>query len=710
MDEREILTRFKAGTLERGRAVRLLAGLKAVPGPAPEPVLSTAPDTMAPAVSDTTVPAASGTASPVTPEAHDRVPSQVPGPVRPRAQTPVPESVPVPVPAPVSPADPSAALPQGLPQARRTDGAMADVGDRFAVVGIAGRYPLAPDLRAYWQNLREGRDTSSGAPLGRPGASPLGAGQCGHFLDGAADFDADFFGLTDRRARLIDPQERLFLETVWEALEDAGCTGTRLDALTGPGGAPRGLGVFVGVSAADYSLVAAEAWARGGREMPDSGHWSVAGRLSGLLGSSGPAQVVDTAESSALVAVHLAVGALRRGECAAAVAGGVELLLHPSRGRQGAGEGVGAVVLKPLARALSDGDHVHAVVRSTSAGTGSWTGPTGLRETRGTTARRVGDAGAVTGLAALTAAVLQLRYGVLAPARGEDTATPWPRPRDAQGHELPRTAVAEVTGATGPFDAYAVLEEFVPARRPGDGSGTGIGTSTGRSEAGRVDGAGAISEAGATCEDKGRDGAGRDELILLSAPTPGHLAATAARLADWLASDNGRSGDTTTGDERVALVDVAHALRVGREARACRIALLARDLPQLVDSLREFIRSGVAAGGAEGASGTSSVDVGVGVGGVRYADLRTGGTDPLGLGDVPETGDYLGALWRAGRVEQLTRLWLSGLDIDWAALESGPDAGPEAGRALVPLPPSAFLRRSLWLGDQEGTEEKGASG
>ncbi|MFF4083748.1 beta-ketoacyl synthase N-terminal-like domain-containing protein [Streptomyces sp. NPDC001777] len=688
MDEREILTRFKAGTLERDRAVRLLAGLKAVPGPAPEPATLGAPGPVTSKIPDG-----------VTPEAHDRVPSPDPGAVRPWARTPVQGRVPAPVPAPLSPADPSAALPQGLPQARRTDAAM-DVEDRFAVVGIAGRYPLAPDLRAYWQNLREGRDTSSGAPLGRPGASPLSAGQRGHFLDGAADFDADFFGLTDRRARLIDPQERLFLETVWEALEDAGCTGTRLDTLTGPGGAPRGLGVFVGVSAADYSLVAAEAWARGGREMPDSGHWSVAGRLSGLLGLSGPAQAVDTAESSALVAVHLAVGALRRGECAAAVAGGVELLLHPSRGRQGAGEGVGAVVLKPLARALSDGDHVHAVVRSTSAGTGSWTGSAGLRETRGTTARRVGDAGAVTGIAALTAAVLQLRYGVLAPARGEDTATPWPRPRDAQGHELPRTAVAEVTGATGPFDAYAVLEEFVPARPPGDGPGIG----TGRNGAGRADGTDGTGTTGEAGEDSGSGGAGRGELILLSAPTPGHLAATATRLADWLASDNGRSGDTTTGDERVALVDVARALRVGREARACRIALLARDLPQLVDSLREFVRSGVDVGGAEGASGVRGA--GVGVGGVRYADLRTGGTDPLGLGDVPETGDYLGALWRAGRVEQLTRLWLSGLDIDWAALESGPDAG----QPLVPLPPSAFLRRSLWLWDQEGTEEKGASG
>ncbi|MGW2180967.1 beta-ketoacyl synthase N-terminal-like domain-containing protein [Streptomyces sp. NPDC001732] len=666
MDEREILTRFKAGTLERGQAVRLLAGLEAASGPAPEPVLPRAPGA-------------------VTPEAHDRVPSPGPGPVRPRAGTAVSSSAPSRVPA------------QGLPQVRRA-GRAVDVEDRFAVVGIAGRYPLAPDLRAYWQNLREGRDTSSGAPLCRPGASLLSAGQRGHFLDGVADFDADFFGLTDRRARLIDPQERLFLETVWEALEDAGCTGTRLDALTGPGGAPRGLGVFAGVSAADYALVAAEAWARGGREMPESGHWSVAGRLSGLLGLSGPAQAVDTAESSALVAVHLAVGALRRGECAAAVAGGVELLLHPSRGRQGVGEGVGAVVLKPLARALADGDHVHAVVRSTSAGTGSGTGAPGLRETRETTACRVGDAGAVTGLAALTAAVLQLRYGVLAPARGEDTATPWPRPRDAQGHELPRTAVVEMTGGGGPFDAYAVLEEFVPARHPGAGSV-------------RADRGTRADETDATDEDRERggtgDAAGRDELILLSAPTPGHLAATATRLADWLASDNGRSGDTTTGDERVALVDVARALRAGREARPCRIALLARDIPQLVGSLREFVRNDMGGTDGEGAHGAGDRSSGVhSTAGVRYADLRTGGTDPLGLGDVPETHDYLGALWRAGRVEQLTRLWLSGLAIDWAALESGTGVGG----ALVPLPPSAFLRRPLWLGGQEGTEEKGAPG
>ncbi|MFJ8398764.1 polyketide synthase [Streptomyces sp. NPDC094144] len=634
MDEREILIRFKAGTLERGHAVQLLAGLEAAPGPAPRPALSPAAD-----------------------------PAPSPGPGPGTAQ-----------PRPETPSALSAQLPSGAPHSAD----VPDTDDRFAVVGISGRYPLAPDLRAYWQNVREGRDTSSAAPLTRPGGSLLGAGQRGHFLDGAADFDAEFFGLTPRRASLIDPQDRLFLETAWEALEDAGCTGTRLDSLTGPGGAPRGLGVFVGVSTADYALVAAEAWARGGREMPESGHWSLAGRLSGLLGLSGPAQAVDTAESSALVAVHLAVGALRRGECAAAVAGGVELLLHPSRGRQGAGEGVGAVVLKPLARALSDGDHVHAVVRSTSMGADDRTGTPGLRETRETTACRVGHAGAVTGLAALTAAVLQLRHGTLAPAGGRDTATSWPRPRDASGRELPRVAVVEVAGAGGPFDARAVLEEFVPDRHPQSGH-----------------------------DEAWDDTVERDELILLSAPTPGHLAANAARLADWLASDNAGSGNTTTGDERVALADVARALRAGRAARPCRLALLARDIPQLVCLLRGFVGRSADAGEAGDDVHDSRGHRGcVPDGGVRYVDLRTGGSDALGLGEVPETRDFLGALWRGGRTEQLTRLWLSGLDVDWAALESRP--GP--GGALVPMPPSAFLRRPLWIGPEVAAEETGRDG
>lgn len=570
MDEREILTRFKAGTLERAEATRLLAGATA------------------------------------------RTPATAPAPQeQPHTAPPGTDGPPV------------------------TDG-------RYAVVGLAGRYPLADDPHAFWENLRKGRDTARGAPSGRPGKSVLAPGQRGHFLDGVAEFDAEFFGLTPREGALLDPQERLLLETAWEALEDAGCTGARLDALTGPGGVPRAVGVFVGVSSADYALLAAEAWGRGRREMPRSGHGSLPGRLAALLGLSGPGQAVDTGACSALTAVHLAVESLARGECAAAVAGGVELLLHASRAGDGAGEGVGAVVLKRLDRALRDGDRVHAVVRDTWSGFRRTAPQHGtaddgtrgaggfrLRETRDTLVRRVGDAGAALGIAGLTAAALQAGHGVIAPATEGEEPVPWQRARDDQGRQVPRGATVEVDDGQG-LAAGAVVEEFpgVPATAPADADGG-------------------------------------DQLVLLSAPTRAHLVADAARLADWLQA----RGEDPDG---AVLAEAARHLRTGRAALPCRIAVLAADVPELVAALERFAETGTTGGN------------------LRHADLRNG-ADPLGLGEAPETRDYLAALWRSGRIEQLVRLWLSGVDADWAALE-----GPAATRGAVP-PPSAFLRRTLWL-------------
>ncbi|KPI10235.1 Beta-ketoacyl synthase, partial [Actinobacteria bacterium OV450] len=239
----------------------------------------------------------------------------------------------------------------------------ASVVGAVAVVGLAGRYPGAPDLGAFWRQARGGHGGASAPPAGRPGDEP------GHYLERVQDFDPEFFGIDAHEAALMDPQERLFLETAWEALEDAGCTGGRLDALTAADGTPRSVGVFTGAGTGDYALLAAASWRRERpRPMPDGGQWSLPNRLSSLLGLTGPSQCVDTAESSVLVALHQAVAALHRGECAAALVGGVRLLLHPSGRRPGAGEGVGALLLKPLARALADGDDVHCLVRGSAVG------------------------------------------------------------------------------------------------------------------------------------------------------------------------------------------------------------------------------------------------------------------------------------------------------------------------------------------------------
>ncbi|MFG3172852.1 beta-ketoacyl synthase N-terminal-like domain-containing protein [Streptomyces sp. NPDC048200] len=754
MDEREVLTRFKAGRLERAQAVRILTALMSTgtprhPGPqqplpghgAHRPAGPGAGITQSPPAGLARNAAPAGEATPGQARSATPAPVNHPGPAAP-ARPPHAPARTTPAPAPTTPTTPAARTasappaqdpstpmaqdtcdpvgrPAGEARIRETgavgaDGPEADL-DRYAVVGIAGRYPGAADLHLHWHNLREGRDTSCAGPLDRPGGPLLEPGLRGHFLAGAAEFDAEFFGLDPAEAALMDPQARLFQEIVWEALEDAGCTGSRLDRLTGPDGSPRAVGVFAGVSSADYALLAAQDWSRG-RPMPAAGHGDLAAGLAARLRLSGPAHAVDSAATSALAAVHLAVGALRRGECAAAVAGGVELLLHPSRARDTAGEGAGALVLKPLARALADGDHIHAVLSDTTCPSPQPPAPSrqsgppapgpGVRESEATTARRIGDAGAATGIAALTSAVLQLRTATLAPAPGRPAAKAWPRPRTPHGQELPRTALVELAPAHGPR-VTALLEEFPP---PPTGPTTPQPTPAQAHLPAQVPGAGP------------EQAAAGEELVLLSAPTPAHLAALAARLADWIAPattpptapdttpDGGAPATPASAGPKPApaaavgppasLGALARTLRTGRAALPCRLALTVRDLPRLHTELTRFAAQPHSTHSTQSVQGE----------GIVSADLRSAPHDPYALAGVPETGDYLAALWHAGRLEQLRRLWLSGLPVDWAALEQ--HAG--AGAMVVPLPPSPLLRRPLWLGDTHPTaapaDEAGRAG
>ena len=206
----------------------------------------------------------------------------------------------------------------------------------------------------------------------------------GGFIEGIEDFDADFFGISPRETRRIDPQHRLLLEVTWEALEDAGQPPDRL--------AGSDTGVFVGIASQDYAHIQARPEHR---ELIDA-HVNVGSatslapnRVSYLLDLRGPSVAVDTACSSALTALHLAVRSLRDGECGLAVVGGVNALLiaEPTIGfckaamlsRSGRcrpfdaaadgyvrSEGAGAVVLKPLARALEENDPIYAVIRATA--------------------------------------------------------------------------------------------------------------------------------------------------------------------------------------------------------------------------------------------------------------------------------------------------------------------------------------------------------
>jgi len=257
-------------------------------------------------------------------------------------------------------------------------------GFPVAVVGIGCRFPGARGPQDFWRLLMDGADVVTEVPAARtdhPQFFPAAPGRnkrYGGFLEDVAGFDALFFGVSSREADRMDPQQRLLLEVAWEALEDA--------HVPPPSLAGSRTGVFVGQMGRDYWELQARHSEVDIQALTGSGLLSFAsGRLSFVLDLRGPSVSVDTACSSSLTAVHLACQSLRNGDSDTALAGGVNLVLIPelgalyervrmiaSHGRCRFGdasadgfvrsEGAGVVVLRPLGRALADGDRIYAVI------------------------------------------------------------------------------------------------------------------------------------------------------------------------------------------------------------------------------------------------------------------------------------------------------------------------------------------------------------
>ncbi|MEU5825428.1 MULTISPECIES: beta-ketoacyl synthase N-terminal-like domain-containing protein [Streptomyces] len=486
MDNREILTRFKSGALDRQQVLAMLTG---------------------------------------------------------NGQAPVAPEAPVAT-EPVAPAEP-------LPPAPPADG--------FAVVAVDCAFPgAAAGTAGFW-------DAALRAAPEEPGDTEADA------------FDPAPLRIAPDEADALHPAERLLLHRVWHALEGAGYAGARLDALTGPDGEHRAVGVFTAAARPHTAAL-----------------------LSRVLDLSGPGHNVDTGPSSYLTAVHQALGALRTGECAAALVAG--------------GGGTAVLLLRPLAAARAAGDRVHAVLTASAAGHPGRGTSAALRERlrrrASATAPVLDEEG--TGAAALVRAVLQLRHGVLLPGPGRARPEPWPAG--------PRTALAGVYEDDAPYAVVALREPPPAPPEPGEDDGP--------------------------------------HLVLLSAATPRHLAATAGRLADWLTSSAPAPGPGA----------VARELRLGRAVHDCRLAVVVHDTAELAGALAAF-----AHGDAASAPGP-----------VRDADLRGAVDEPLLADGLPETRDYLAALWRGRRFEQLARLWLAGADVP-AGDRTGPP-GP-----VIELPTSALL-------------------
>ena len=608
----------------------------------------------------------------------------------------------------------------------------------IAIVGISGRFPGASDLHAFWKNLRDGCDDITEVPAERwnhddyfekrksvPGKS---YSAWGGFIDGVDQFDPEFFNISPRMAAFLDPKERLFLETVWNMLEEAAYTREHLRQAYGSK-----VGVFVGAMYQLYDAFAADDNERAATAL--SSYNAIAHRVSYLFDLRGPSLAVDTMCSSSLTAIHLACQSLLDGGCELAIAGGVNLSIHPQKFvalsqaqiigshagsrsfSDGDGylpaEGVGAVLLKPLARARRDGDRILGVIKASSINHGGRStgyfapnveaqvqliegnfrkagidpasigyveaaangaslgdstevralrtvfdnaGVNGLLCPIGTVKSNIGHAEAASGMAQLSKVILQLQHRMLVPSIKTEPHNP------------------NIDFANTPFRLLDqptpwVSENGRPRRATISSFGAG--------------GANAhliveefVPPPDETAVSASMSATSSPEGIVLSARTTEQLAEVARRLLAYLNSDAKQAGREQ--DERpVTLSNIAHTLQTGREEMDCRLALLVSDIDELRRGLRQYLKMPTEAEGEQPVL-------------IHSGNLQ----DQLELRNLlsSKAGEAMAqALAAEGQLEKLMVHWVQGGKVPWETLRQGRPV------QYLALPTYPFARSRYWL-------------
>lgn len=512
----------------------------------------------------------------------------------------------------------------------------------IAIIGIGCRFPGGVnDAESFWKLLADGRDAVSEVPADRwnverfydaePGIAGKSIAKRGGFLDQIDQFDPQFFGISPREAPYIDPQQRLLLETAWEAIEDAGVV---LDLEGGTN-----IGVFMGVSHNDYQNIQGGGTDRKGisaHSPTGSAHSIAANRISYCFNLSGPSLSMDTACSSALTAVHLACESLHAGRCEMAMAGGVTVMITPDGfigfsqagmlspdGKCQAfaaeangfvrGEGAGVVLLKPLSKAIADGDPIQGVILGSALNQDGHTNGISLPSTEAQ-AQLVRDACVDAGIHPMEVGFVEahgtgtavgdpIEAIALAEALcgGRSTALPIGSVKTNLGH------LETAAGVVGLVKAMLVLQRGqippslhfenpsthidmvglqlrVPTKLeafPGDG-------------ARRIAGVNSFGFGGANAHvilaepppsaPKAADvaPANRSWPIVISARSEDALKATAARLGDWIESHELGNGTSPV------LPKLTYTLGVRRNHHQHRLTMAASSSTELTEELREF--------------------------------------------------------------------------------------------------------------------------
>ncbi|MGW1587911.1 HAD-IIIC family phosphatase [Streptomyces sp. NPDC002386] len=609
-------------------------------------------------------------------------------------------------PAPAGADSRAAKAPAPAPARREQSHRSQDI----AIIGISGRYPHADDLEQFWAALREGRDCVTEVPADRwdSGGKP----QWGAFLDGIDRFDPLHFGVSPRQAAAMDPQQRLFLETVWHLLEQGGVTQEVVERRYG-----RSVGVYVGAACQMYLADTAQNPVLSALTASAS-YNLIANRVSHFFGLEGPSLAVDSMCTSSAMAVHLACADLLRGECELAVAGGVNLNVHPNKYlaleemqllgthpgarsfRDGDGylpaEAVGAVLLKPLDAALRDGDTVHAVIKSTASLHGGRsngfmtpnhrTQVTAMRNALERAGTAPADIGYVETAANGTTFFDEIEVRALREVFADvhDTVHVG-TVKSNLGHPEAASGIAQLTkvvlqlrhgqvaplvdvGAPNPRldlggSALRLADEPAGWEPRGDAPRRALINSV----AAGGSHVSIVVEAPPVAAHAGRGAPDpAPQVVLVSGRTPELLAVAAGSLHAFL-----------EGDDTASLADIAYTSQLGREHLSERLAVVAADREQLAHALAQHLAGGAAAtaGGASTYRGNADADAG-----------------PLAAVLTGARGDsFLAALVEDHVLEQLAELWVRGARVPWHGLHAGP-------RRVAPLPPTAFESGSYWVG------------
>ncbi|PKM94961.1 MAG: hypothetical protein CVU84_08535 [Firmicutes bacterium HGW-Firmicutes-1] len=606
------------------------------------------------------------------------------------------------------------------------------IEDDIAIIGLSGKYPMASTISDFWENLKSGKDCITQIPTTRwdytkyfdanKNAKGKTYSKWGGFIEDVDKFDPLFFNISPREACYIDPQERIFLETAWHTLEDGGYTRDKISE--------ENIGVFVGAMFGHYQLFGAEESMRGNDIGLSSSFASIANRVSYILNLKGPSIALDTMCSSSLTAIHIAKESILRGECDVAIAGGVNVTIHPNKyillsqsnfpstdgkcrsfgdGGDGyvPGEGTGAVLLKPLKKAIADGDHIYGVIKGSALnhggktsgysvpnpnaqasliskallkagieprtisyieahGTGTALGDpieiTGLvhafqKSTKdkqfcaiGSVKSNIGHCESAAGIAGLTKVLLQMQYKQLVPSIHSAKLN------------------ANIKFENTPFTVQQRLEEW---KQPD------------------IEGKKYLRRAGISSFGAGGSNAhilveeyiyneleyyeNREQLIVLSARNEERLLAYSQELIRYLMEsfvEQQKYG-------RTSLEQIAYTLQVGREAMTERLGIIASSIEELIEKLEQYLLNNLE---------TDNLYLGT-------VKEKSGMSDQLD--DDDEGQAFVFALIKNKKLNKLAKLWVTGVEVDWKTLYNNTIR-------RVSLPTYPFAKVRYWVPEQEG--------